>query len=234
MNTVRPRRAAKKRVGRPLVRGLRLVIGFVLVVSGLALVGNSLYGLFVEDNILAGEQQDVASQYKDVQDANGYTKQFVDADTSLKTGDVFAKIYIPRLGDDWVRLIGEGIVWEPVLNKIGVGHYPKTQLPGQAGNFAVAAHRGGFGGSFRNIHRITTGDHVYVQTNSGWFNYEYRQTKIVLPKEVGVIKPIPEGLDTAVAGGKYMTLTSCDPVFVNTHRIIVWLELVGNNPPPNL
>lgn len=210
------------------------MIGLVLVVSGLALVGNSLYGLFIEDDVLAGEQQGAASEYSNLQDANSFKKKFVDAGTNLKPADVFAKVYIPRLGDDWVRLVGEGIRWEPVLNKIGVGHYSQTQLPGQVGNFAVAAHRGGFGGSFRNIHRLTTGDHVYVQTNGGWFDYEYRQTKIVLPEEVGVIKPIPKGLDGAVAGGKYMTLTSCDPVFVNTHRIIVWLELVGNNPPPNL
>ena len=160
-------------------------------------------------------------------------KAYKDANSSLRTGDVFAKVYIPRLGDDWVRLIGEGIKWEPVLNKIGVGHYPYTQFPGEVGNFAVAAHRGGFGGSFKNIHRISLGDHVYVQTNAGWFDYEYRQTKIVLPEEVGVIKPIPEGLIGAVAGGKYMTLTSCEPIFVNTHRIIVWLELVGNSPAPN-
>jgi sortase A len=233
METLRPRRQARRRDRRPLIRGLRLAIGLVLVVSGVALVGNSLYGLFVEDNVLAGEQQDAAAKYKDVEDAKGYTKPYKDADSSLRTGDVFAKVYIPRLGDDWVRLIGQGIKWEPVLNKIGVGHYPQTQFPGEVGNFAVAAHRGGFGGSFKNIHRISVGDHVYVQTNAGWFDYEYRQTKIVLPEEVGVIKPIPEGLVGAVAGGKYMTLTSCEPIFVNTHRIIVWLELVGNSPAPN-
>lgn len=140
METLRPRSRGKATNRRPLIRGLRLLFGLTLVVSGLTLAGSSFYSIFVQEDVLAGEQQDSASQYKNVEDATSYTKTFKDADGNLKTGDVFAKVYFPRFGQDWVRLIGEGIKWEPVLNEIGVGHYPKSQFPGEVGNSPAPNH----------------------------------------------------------------------------------------------
>jgi sortase A len=69
-----------------------------------------------------------------------------------------------------------------------------------------------------------------VETNDHWFTYEYRQTKIVRPSEIGVIQNVPKGLAGAAAGGKYMTMTSCHPKWSNEQRIIVWLELVNSEP----
>jgi sortase A len=112
-----------------------------------------------------------------------------------------------------------------VLNEIGVGHYRNTEMPGEVGNFAVAGPRGGFGGAFKQIHELRDGDRVYLKTRDMWFVYKYLQTKIVEPDATGVLNSLPQGLDAASIGGRYMTLTSCTPIFVNTQRIIVWLEL---------
>ena len=199
-------------------------LGIVLLAAGAGTLGASAYETFFADTVVANQQQSIAREY-------GTTKKFVDVSRVSKLGDIFGRIYIPRLGDGYSRLVAEGTKWEPVLNKIGIGHYSTSQMPGEVGNFAVAAHRGGFGGAFKNIHRLVSGDHVYVETNDGWFDYEYRQTTIVMPEDIGVIAPVPEGMDGAVIGGRYMTLTSCEPIFVNTKRIIVWLELVGNDAP---
>jgi sortase (surface protein transpeptidase) len=56
---------------------------------------------------------------------------------------------------------------------------------------------------------------------------------------VSVIDSVPFELDGAHVGGKYMTMTSCTPIFVNTQRIIVWLELekkipIADGPPAEL
>jgi sortase A len=199
---------------------LKRLVGLLLILGGSGALGFAGWQYFIADLAPAAEKKVLAEQYK----SDGAAK-FLDPAHATELGEVFGRIYIPRLGDEYVRLVAEGVKWHPVLNEIGIGHYSRSQLPGEIGNFAVAAHRGGFGGSFRNIHLLTTGDYVDVETNSGWYRYEYRQTKIVKPEDTDVINPVPKELVGAVAGGRYMTLTSCDPVFVNTNRIIVWLEL---------
>ncbi len=226
----------------------RKLIGGSLVALGLVVAGVSAYNAWGQDWVSSMAQSQLASQYgpnSKNSDATGSQSQpvsaktFIDPEKATHLADIFGEVYIPRLGDKWSRLVAEGVKWQPVLNEIGIGHYPTSQMPGEVGNFAVAAHRGGFGGAFRDIHRIKTGDHVYVLTNQGWFDYEYMQTKIVKPSDVDVINPVPKELKGAIVGGQYMTLTSCTPIFVNTNRIIVWLKLVGTRtlqqgPPPEI
>jgi sortase A len=221
------------------------LIGWLLVVVGATVALSSAYQTWGQDFISRAKQNQVALEYGPSQAPGGSStskqvaKKFVDPQKATHLADIFAKMYIPRLGSNWNRLVAEGVRWHPVLNDIGIGHYPSTQMPGEIGNFAVAAHRGGFGGAFRNIHRLRAGDHVYVQTNQGWFSYVYLQTKIVKPTNVGVLAPVPKGLKGAAEGGKYLTLTSCNPIFKNTTRIIVWMALdetrtLAQGPPPSL
>lgn len=205
-------------------------------VGELFLTFGVILGLFVgykailQDNQVGEVQTVLAQEYAEA------PSKFIDLDEVDSLGDVFAQMYVPRFGDKWTRLIGEGTRWHPVLNEIGVGHYIGTAMPGRKGNFAVAAHRGGFGGAFKEIHTLQEGDRVYVKTKKYWYVYKYLQTKIVDPGATGVIRPVPEGLDGAYRGGRYMTLTSCTPIFINTHRIIVWLQLVDKSEetPPEM
>ena len=145
-------------------------------------------------------------------------------------GQVFATIRVPRFGTEWKRLVAEGTVWEPSLNTFGVGHYRGTAFPGEVGNFAVAGHRGGFGGTFRNIHKLTTGDMAEVVTTQATHLYRFVESTVVTPYQIGVIAKVPKGLGSAKPGGRYMTLTSCDPIWENTNRIIAWFELVDTKP----
>lgn len=177
------------------------------------------YKAIIQDN-LVGETQTVLAQEYEAQ-----PDKFIDPSEVDSLADVFGQMYVPRFGDTWTRLVAEGTRWHPVLNEIGIGHYRGTAMPGEVGNFAVAAHRGGFGGAFKEIHRLQAGDKVYLKTKNYWYVYKYLQTKIVEPTATGVIKPVPEGLDGAVRGGRYMTFTSCTPIFVNTQRIVAWFEL---------
>jgi sortase A len=147
-----------------------------------------------------------------------------------KDGDVFAVLKIARFGDDWQRFVGEGTRWETSLNTVGVGRYSNTSWPGEVGNFAVAGHRGGFGGSFRKINELVPGDIAEVRTSDSIFTYRFIESAIVEPQEVGVIEKVPAILSSAQAGGKYLTLTTCDPICENTHRFIAWFELVSREP----
>ncbi|NDC48255.1 MAG: class E sortase [Micrococcales bacterium] len=195
------------------------LIGEILLTLGIILMLFVGYKAILQDTVIAQSQTELAKDY------SSQPSKFVALEDVDQLAEVFGQMYIPRLGDTWTRLIAEGTRWHPVLNEIGIGHYRQTAMPGEVGNFAVAAHRGGFGAAFKDIHRIQAGDRVYVKTRDSWFVYRYLQTKIVNPDQTGVINSVPEGLDGALVGGKYMTLTSCTPIFINTQRIIVWLEL---------
>lgn len=132
----------------------------------------------------------------------------------------FATIYIPRFGDDYVRTIAEGTDLNTVL-RTGVGHYSDTQMPGEVGNFAVAAHRTTYGAPFNQIAELTVGDRIYVQTADGWYTYVFRSLEYVLPTALEVLEPIPHFPGVA-ANERIITLTSCNPKLSAVERIIAY------------
>jgi sortase A len=198
------------------------LLGELLITAGVVILLYVVWQLGVNDPVVSSVQQQQAQQ---VPISTPLVKQFEDTTKSMKQGKVFGKIYIPSFSSDYVRLIGQGTFQKITLNKIGVGHYVRSQWPGEEGNFAVAAHRTSHGAPFNKIDTLQAGDNVYVETNTGWFTYTYRQTAIVEPTAVEVINKVPVGLAGAKIGGYYMTMTSCHPKWSNKQRIVVWLEL---------
>jgi sortase A len=207
----------------PIVRRKRFafltqIFGELLLTAGVVLMLFVGYKTLVQENVVAVQQVEYSKKFSE---SNG----FMGLDEVSKDADIFGRMYVPRFGENWTRLIAEGTRWHPVLNEIGIGHYAKTAMPGEVGNFAIAAHRAGFGGAFRDIDKLTNGDRVYIETRDTWFVYRFLETEIVLPTEIGVIAEVPEKLDGATEGRRYLTMTSCTPIFVNTERIISWFEL---------
>ena len=132
----------------------------------------------------------------------------------------FANIYVPRFGADYARTIAEGVNASTVL-RAGVGHYPGTQMPGEVGNFAVAAHRTTYGAPFNRIAELTVGDRIYVQTAAGWYTYVFRSLEYVLPEAIEVLEPVPHGSGVA-ASERIITLTSCNPMLSAAERIVAY------------
>jgi len=137
------------------------------------------------------------------------------------TGTDFAILYVPRFGADFKRTVAEGVDPHTVLNKGGAGHYEDTQMPGEVGNFAIAAHRDGWGSAFIKINELQIGDPIYVETQDGWYTYRYRDTEYVTPYGVGVIDPVPQ-VEGATAVDRLITLTSCNPLYIASERIIAY------------
>jgi len=194
------------------------VIGELLITSGVVLLLFVGYKTLFQDTVVASIQIEKSKTYE-------VLEEFIALEEVNKDADIFGRMYVPRFGEDWTRLVAQGTRWYPVLNEIGVGHYVNTAMPGEVGNFAVAGHRGGFGGAFRDMDKLTSGDRVYFETKDSWFVYKFMETEIVKPEEIGVIAPVPLKLNGARVGGQYLTMTSCTPIFVNTERIISWFEL---------
>lgn len=126
-------------------------------------------------------------------------------------------LYIPRLKTEvWGLPIVSGTS-DKALSQ-GVGHYAKSELPGQIGNFAIAGHRATNGEPFAYFEKLKAGDMVYVQTNVGWFSYQLVQDQKIQETEVWVLDDDPIGLGEQ----KLITLTTCDPRWNSTRRWAFW------------
>jgi sortase A len=137
------------------------------------------------------------------------------------TGDVFGLMIIPRFGADYYRPIAQGTGTAAVLNKGEIGHYPSSSMPGAVGNFAVAAHRTSYGKPFNGLGTLRVGDHIFVETADGWYQYSFRNLEYVRPTGVGVIDPVPQS-DGVEPTDRLMTMTSCNPMFTAQERIIAY------------
>lgn len=113
------------------------------------------------------------------------------------------------------------------LNK-GPGLYEYSQLPGDGNrNVSIAAHRNtsrnGVIGVwfFYYIDTLTTGDYLYLVDDEHIYRYSYDQTTVVDPYNWGPIYS---------QGFSCLTLTSCEPIGISTHRIIVRSKLSETFP----
>jgi sortase A len=134
-------------------------------------------------------------------------------------GQGFGLIYIPRLGEDWVKPVIEGSTMENL--KRGITHYEGNAMPGEIGNFALAGHRATNGEPFRNLDQMRIGDKVVIETGTAWVTYAVTSSKIVKPQDVWVLDPVP-GDPTAQPTEALLTLTTCNPRWASYERLIVF------------
>lgn len=142
-------------------------------------------------------------------------------------GKGFAFMHIPKLGKKFSVPVVQGVSL-PDLSR-GVGHYPRSALPGQVGNFAVAGHRATNGQPFADLDRVHKGDSVVVETRDVWFTYVIDRTRIVAPSDTWVIDPVP-GKKGVKPTRRLLTLTTCNPRWASTQRLIVWGHLQAQQP----
>ncbi len=133
-------------------------------------------------------------------------------------GGALDHLVIPAIGVD--RYVVEG-VGEADL-QMGPGHYPGTPLPGQAGNVGIAGHRTTFGAPFFRLNALVRGDFIYLTDISGttWV-YDVVHQWVVPPSDTAVLDAThqPE-----------LTLTTCNPRFEATSRLVVRAVLVKRLP----
>ena len=100
--------------------------------------------------------------------------------------------------------------------QVAAGHLEGSSLPvGGAGTHAViSAHRGLPSAKlFTNLDELEVGDRFTITVLNRVLTYEVDQISIVLPTEIDQLLPT-EGMD-------YVTLMTCTPYGINTHRPLV-------------
>ncbi|ATL29111.1 Sortase-like protein [Streptomyces formicae] len=145
-----------------------------------------------------------------------------------KDGKAFAVMYVPRFGFTWNKPVLQGTGTD-VLKK-GLGHYASTAQLGQKGNFSVAGHRRTYGDPFKDFPKLRPNDAVVLTDGATWFTYRIdKKPYRTLPSDIGVIDPVPRksGYD---GPGRYLTLTTCEPEWGHSHRLIAWAHLDATQP----
>lgn len=145
-----------------------------------------------------------------------------------EAGTSFAVMYIPRFGADWAKPVLEGTGTDVL--KRGLGHYDRTARLGEVGNFSVAGHRRTYGDPFKDVPRLRPRDAVVLTDGTTWFTYRVdNRPYTTLPGDTGVIDPVPR--KSGFNGpGRYLTLTTCEPEWGHSHRLIVWAHLDATQP----
>ncbi len=144
-------------------------------------------------------------------------------------GAVLGRVEIGRLHVS--AIVREGV--DAKTLSVAVGHVPSTTLPGQSGNFVIAAHRDTL---FRALKDIQTGDVVTFNSESGTFRYRVIGTRIVEPSNVSVLRAdggglVPAAMDTPRPA--LLTMITCYPFYYvgsAPERFIVEAQLIGASP----
>lgn len=130
----------------------------------------------------------------------------------LAVGGVMCYIDIPKIG---VYLPVQHGTDAETLEK-SVGHVVGTSLPvGGSSTHAVLSAHSGMASSklFSDIDRLTAGDMFYIHVLGEVLAYKVDAIHTVLPTDTRLLQ-IEEGKD-------YVTLVTCTPFGVNTHRLLV-------------
>lgn len=100
--------------------------------------------------------------------------------------------------------------------KKGIGHLPETSLPigGESTHAVLCGHSGmSYAKLLTDIDQLEEGDMFYIHVYQEQLTYMVDQIKTVLPTDTSDLQ-IVEGED-------YVTLITCTPYGVNSHRLLV-------------
>ncbi|MBY8875558.1 class E sortase [Micromonospora sp. PLK6-60] len=226
----RPSFASRLRTGVRFTGELLITFGLVV----LLFAGYEIWGKSV---IVDAHQQDLSSELAEawapsddptVAPSRGPTPK----PAPVVQGKPIAGLYIPSLDKHWV--VVEGVEQKDI--RYAPGHYPKSAMPGEVGNFSVAGHRNR--ATFWRLDELNEGDDIVVEGKDTWYVYKVYKTRIVRPDQVEVVAPVPMAPGTKPKE-KLLTLTTCNPKFDNYQRLIVHAKLDHDLPksagrPPEL
>lgn len=130
----------------------------------------------------------------------------------LNANDAMARLIFPKVKVDLPVYHGTD---SKTLQR-GLGHLFGSDLPvgGKDTHSVITGHTGLSNSTmFDNLNKAEEGDAFFVQVSGEKLKYVVDQVKVVLPTETEGLRP--------VAGKDYITLITCTPYGVNTHRLLV-------------
>jgi sortase A len=198
-------------------------LGQTLITVGLVLLLFCVYELWVTNLVTAREQGQLTEELAERWSAPRPSAPGPGLrPVAVELGEGIAVLRIPRLGNDWAKVVVEGTGVEDL--KRGPGRLVESGQPGAPGNLVVSGHRTTYGAPFAEIDALQPGDAVVVETRDTWFTYRVTGHEIVAPTAVEVTLPVPRQPGVAPTE-PLLTLTTCHPRYSARQRLIVYSAL---------
>lgn len=169
---------------------------------------------------LEDSQLDFVDPFSDesTEERKAGNKSYYDA---LNIGPAIGTLEIPKINTNLPIYHGSS---EDVLSQ-GVGHLENSSLPtGKPGTHSVlTAHRGLPSSKlFRHLDEMEVGDEFYIQVLDETYAYQVFDVEIVLPHQTEWLQMTDDE--------EIVTLLTCEPYMINTHRMLVKGKRVPYNP----
>lgn len=198
------------------------VFGILLILVGASIIGWGVYinyqGNKVKNDLIEGFERELKAmeQLEELNENSTDSSEDKDNPSRLTTNSkAIAMLEIPKI--DLLVPVVEGTDSQDI--KYAVGHFKNTDMPGTTGNFAVAGHRSyTYNEYFNRLDELINGDIIKVKTKDGkQYTYEVFEKIVVEPEETSVLMSTEEPI---------ITLVTCTPIRVATHRLIVKGKLI--------
>ncbi len=147
-------------------------------------------------------------------DEDAYEKIGADYEKTLDVdGDgLIGFVEIPKISVDLPIYHGTS---EKILQK-GAGHLPNTSMPvgGKSTHSVISAHTGMPNATmFDYLTDMKKGDVFYIRVIGKTLKYQVDQIKVILPENIQDLR--------IIHGEDHVTLLTCTPYGLNTHRLLV-------------
>lgn len=221
------------------------IINIVLVVILIGAIGILLYPM-ISNVIRDGYQDRILTEYNEKLEnmpdeeimnvrkaAEAYNDSLLE---SVVLTDPFDPDQIQKLEENYMAVMnmeGNGIiayveiprikVYEPIYHGVssevlekGTGHLQNTSLPigGESTHAVISGHTGMAEAEiFTNLNMVQEGDVFYIHVLNGLLAYQVDQIKVVEPSDTDDLH--------IVRGKDYVTLVTCTPYGINSHRLLV-------------
>jgi sortase A len=202
--------------------------GVTLLVAGLVMLGYVAWQLY-GTNYVSRQQQ--AQAVEEVREIWAEPATAGKAEQAGPKGAATALIRIPRFGRDYEMPVFHGTS-DDVLAK-GFGHFDHAAGPGEAGNYALAAHRITHGEPLRDMPQLRPGDIVEVETRSAVYVYRLDTDPndlVVTFEDTWVVDARPDNPEKGgvepIRHRRLITLTTCAELFHTDDRLIAFGHLV--------
>ena len=165
---------------------------------------------------------------KIIQSAQEYNRELSNSGTQFNRSEELKTRYQSELNPDGDGIMGyleipKTEIYLPVYHgtednvlQVAAGHVDWSSLPvgGSGTHCVISGHRGlPSARLFTDIDKLEKGDEIYMSVLDRTYTYIVDNSYIVLPQDVDNLK-IENGKD-------YLSLVTCTPYGVNTHRLIV-------------
>jgi LPXTG-site transpeptidase (sortase) family protein len=205
------------------VGGALAAAGVILVLAGIGVLAPPLIGVLQRGN----------NDHKLLQSwlgANGAITKVVPSQTENPVGASSPAAVACGSGSpsseyalvDFPSLSGiEGVAgngnWS-MLTQRSVVHYDNSPAPGQVGNMLIALHREP---NFEPLGTLKAGDTVVVTARDcQQFTYTITRIWTENPSQVTQLQ--------ALSGGRYLTIITCTPLWIDTQRIVIRATLTSS------